>query len=211
MDGLTQIVAKFLERTSADYPPEYLSLHSLLPACATQLFSRLFDTLRLALPAFARSFHRYLKILCAYAHLVSFAGRRRSSGVLRRDWLDCRSSKAGGPAWLAGTTASSILRLYVHPGAASGRTSPIAILVNAFLAGLNGLWLLAPAAALGDLANMIDTSLAKTSDVLFEARWMEASGFRSLDGVFGVVGGLCKALSECVYGSNVGDVPPGEV
>jgi len=58
---------------------------------------------------------------------------------------------------------------------------------------------------------MIDASLAKAFGVLFEAPWMEASSFRSLDGVFGAVCGLYKALSECVYGSNVGDVPRGEV
>jgi hypothetical protein len=106
--------------------------------------------------------------------------------VYSGDWLDCRSSKAGGPAWLAGTTASSILRLYVYTGAASGRTSPIAILVNATVAELNGLWLLALAALLGDLANMIDTSLAKAFGVLFGAPWMEASG----SGVLIVFGGL---------------------
>jgi hypothetical protein len=51
-DLLTQIMAIFLERPSADLPPEYLSLHSLLPACTTQFFSRLFDVLRLALLQF---------------------------------------------------------------------------------------------------------------------------------------------------------------
>ena len=58
---------------------------------------------------------------------------------------------------------------------------------------------------------MIDASLTEAFGVLFEPFWMEASGFRSLDGVLGAVSGLCKALSECVYGANVGDVPPGEV
>jgi hypothetical protein len=57
---------------------------------------------------------------------------------------------------------------------------------------------------------MIDASLAKAFGVLF-APWMEASGFRSLDGVLGAVDGLCKALSERVCGSNVGDVPLGEI
>ena len=37
-------MAIFLERLSADPPPEYPSLHSLLPACATQLFSCSLDT-----------------------------------------------------------------------------------------------------------------------------------------------------------------------
>jgi len=58
---------------------------------------------------------------------------------------------------------------------------------------------------------MIDASLAKAFGVLFEAPWMEVSGFRSLDGVLGAASGLCRALSECIYGSNVGDVPTGEV
>jgi hypothetical protein len=70
---------------------------------------------------------------------------------------------------------------YIHTGA--GRSSRmIAILVNAFLADLNGLRLIAPAALLGDLANLIDASLAKAFGVLFEAPWIEPSGFRSLDG-----------------------------
>jgi hypothetical protein len=56
------------------------------------------------------------------------------------------------------------------------------ILVNAVLAELNGLRLLVPAAVLGDLANMTDASLFKNSGVLSDAPWMEASGFRSLDG-----------------------------
>ena len=51
-DLLTQIVTIFLERRSADLLLEYLSLHSLLPTCTTQLFSRLLDALRLALPQF---------------------------------------------------------------------------------------------------------------------------------------------------------------
>jgi hypothetical protein len=56
----------------------------------------------------------------------------------------------------------------------------------AILAELNGLRPLAAAALLGDLANMIDASLAKAFGVLFEVPWMEASGFRSLDGVWGL-------------------------
>ena len=40
---------------------------------------------------------------------------------------------------------------------------------------------------------------------------MEASRFRSLDGVLGAVSGLCEALSEIEYRLNVGDVPPGDV
>jgi hypothetical protein len=49
-DLLTQIVAIFLERSTANLPPENVSQHSLLPASTTQLFSRLLDALRLALP-----------------------------------------------------------------------------------------------------------------------------------------------------------------
>jgi len=104
---------------------------------------------------------------------------------------------------LAGTTASSI-----RPRPGAGRTSPIRILVDAILVEINGLRLLAPAAF---LANTIDASLVKTFGVLFEAHWMEVSGFRSLDGVLGAASGLCKALNECIYGPNVGDVPTGEV
>jgi hypothetical protein len=46
---------------------------------------------------------------------------------------------------------------------------PIAVLlVNVILAELNGLRLLAPGALLGNLASMIDASLAKAFGVLFE-------------------------------------------
>jgi hypothetical protein len=78
--------------------------------------------------------------------------------------------------------------LVVHPQSRylSMRSSP----------DLNGLQLQARAALLGDLADMADTSLAKAFGVLFEAPGMEASGFRSLDGVLGSVSGLCKALCE---------------
>jgi hypothetical protein len=58
---------------------------------------------------------------------------------------------------------------------------------------------------------MIDSSLANAFGVLFEAPWIKDSGFRSLDGVFGAVGGLCEASSEVEYGSNVGCVALGEV
>ena len=120
-------------------------------------------------------------------------------------WAAVRVMQTSDPRGLQGRQ----LAPYVHTSA--GRTSPIAILVNAILAGSNGLGLLAPAAFLGDLAGMIGASLVSTFGVLCEAPWMEASRFRSLDGVLGAVSGLYKALSECVYGSNVGDVPPGEV
>jgi hypothetical protein len=58
---------------------------------------------------------------------------------------------------------------------------------------------------------MIDLSLAKAFGVLFEAPWMKESRFRSLDGVFGAVGGLCEASSEVEYGFNIRYVAPGEV
>jgi hypothetical protein len=56
--------------------------------------------------------------------------------------------------------------------------------------------------------NMVDVSPAKAFGVLFEAPWVRASGFTgsSLDGFLEAVSGLCNALSDCVYGSNVGDV-----
>jgi hypothetical protein len=102
-----------------------------------------------------------------------------------------------------GQPHTSIQALVAHP--------PIPILVDAIFAELNGLRLLAPVALLVDLGNMVDASLAKAFGVLFEAPWMEASGFRSLDGVLGAFSGLCKTLSECICGTNAGDVPPGEV
>jgi hypothetical protein len=48
------------------------------------------------------------------------------------------------------------------------------MLGNGILAELNGLWLLALVALLGDLANMSDASLDKTFGELFAVLWMEA-------------------------------------
>jgi hypothetical protein len=118
--------------------------------------------------AFARSFRRYLQTRCAYAHLVSFSGRWKSWRTPEIGWATVGVTQAD-PRGLQGRQ----LAPYVYAGAS--RTSPIQILVNAILAGLNELRLLAPAALLGDLANMIDASLAKAFGVLFEAPWMEAS------------------------------------
>jgi hypothetical protein len=192
-DLLTQVLAIFLERPSADLPPEYLSLHSLLPACTTQLFSRLLNALRLAPPQFpniptltaqlsqyATSHVRSgFNIRMLIPPLFEDAVHVRASGELCRaaeefgrtqeiGWTSVRVAQAD-PRGLQGRQ----LVLYVHTGA--GRTSPIAILVNPILVGLNGLWPLAPGALLGDLAKMIDSSLAKA----FCSRhpgWIQESG-----------------------------------
>jgi hypothetical protein len=92
-------------------------------------------------------------------------------------------SNAGGPAGLAGTTSSSI-----RP---HRRWS--------YIPNRDTCRLLAQAALLSDLANMVDASLANPFGVVFEAPWMGASEFRSLEGVLGAVSGPRKALSECVY------------
>ena len=55
--------------------------------------------------------------------------------------------------------------LYMPPKALVVYT-PVTVLANAFLVGLNGLWLWAPLVLLGDLASALDGSLAKAAGTL---------------------------------------------
>jgi hypothetical protein len=86
---------------------------------------------------------------------------------------------------------------------------PIATLANVLLAALNGLRLLAPAALLGDLTKALDASLSKAFGTLLEGPRDEAQGaataFLRL-----LVPFVRKGLIEGVYGSRVGNMPPGE-
>jgi hypothetical protein len=66
-------------------------------------------------------------------------------------------------------------------------------------------------ALLGDLMNIVDASPGQDFRCTVRGALDGAIGFSSLDGDLEAVSGLFKALGECVYGSNVGDVPPGEV
>jgi hypothetical protein len=221
-DLLTQIVAIFLERLQIfpqniyRYTLSCLHLHNCFHAysmrsgwpCSQPPRA---DGAALAIRHLVRSVRVQFRTLIP--PLFEDAVRVRASGELCRaaaefgrtpeiGWTSVRVTQAD-PRGLQGRQ----LAPYVYTGA--GRTSPIAILVNAILAGLNGLRLLAPAALLGDLANMIDASLAKAFGVLFEAPWMEASGFRSLDGVLKAVSGLRKALGASVYmGPTLGTCHP---
>ena len=52
--------------------------------------------------------------------------------------------------------------------------TPVTVLANAFLVGLNGLWLLALLVQLCDLASALDGSLAKAAGTLLEALQGEA-------------------------------------
>jgi hypothetical protein len=121
-----------------------------------------------------------------------------------RDGLGCCWSTAGGPTWGCGDDSWC-----AHMPPQAPVVYPlIAVLVNALLAASNGLWLLAPAALLGDLANALDASLAKAFGTLLEAPRVEARGaataFLRL-----LVPFVRKGLIEGVYGSSV-DVPPSE-
>jgi hypothetical protein len=232
-DLLTQYVAIFLERPPADLSPEDLhTLHSLLPACTTQLLSRLLDALRSALPRFpdapaltallsqltycATSFARLgFDFRTLLPPLFEDAVRTRVSGEFSRaveefartpetGWAAVGAPR-GDPRGGAGTTTGVLhmppQALVVYP--------PVAVLTNGLLAALNGLRLLAPAALLGDLANVLDASLAKASGTLLEAPRVDARGaataFLRL-----LVPFVRKGLIEGVYGSSVGDVPPSE-
>ncbi|KAN0109625.1 Dor1 domain containing protein [Russula decolorans] len=232
-DLLTQYVAIFLERPPADLPPEDLhTLRSLLPACTTQLLSRLLDALRSALPRFpdapaltallsqltycATSFARLgFDFRTLLPPLFEDAVRSRVSGEFSRAVEEfARTPETGWAAvgapradtrGAAGTTAS-VLHM---PPQALAVYPPIAMLANALLAALNGLRLLAPVALLGDLANALDASLAKALGTLLEAPRVEArdaaTAFLRL-----LVPFVRKGLIEGVYGSSVGDVPPSE-
>ena len=83
---------------------------------------------------------------------------------------------------------------------------PIVALANALLAALNGLRLLAPAALLGDLTNMLDASLVKACRMLLEDFW-EAQGAAAAF-LWLLVPLVRKGLIESVHGSR--DVPPSE-
>lgn len=232
-DLLTQYVAIFLERPPADLPSEDLhTLRSLLPACTTQLLSRLLDALRTALPRFpdAPSLTALLSQLtyCATSFarlgfdfrtllpsLFEDAVRARVSSEFSRAVEEfARTPETGWAAvgapradtrGAAGTTAG-VLHM---PPQALVVYPPIATLTNALLAALNGLRLLAPVALLGDLADALDASLARAFGTLLDAPWVDArdaaTAFLRL-----LVPFVRKGLIEGVYGSSVGDVPPSE-
>ncbi|KAI0262642.1 Dor1-like family-domain-containing protein [Russula aff. rugulosa BPL654] len=232
-DLLTQYVAIFLERPPADLPPEDLyTLRSLLPACTTQLLSRLLDALRSALPRFpdapaltallsqltycATSFARLgFDFRTLLPPLFEDAVRARvSSEFSKAVEVFARTPETGWAAVGApradtrGAPGSTAGVLHMPPQALVVYP-PIAILANALLAALNGLRLLAPTALLGDLANALDASLAKAFGTLLEAPRVEArdaaTAFLRL-----LVPFVRKGLIEGVYGSSVGDVPPSE-
>jgi len=233
-DLLTQYAAIFLERPPADLPPEDLqTLRSLLPACTAQLFSRLLDALRAALPRLpdapaltalltqltycATSFARLgFDFRALLPPLFEDAVRARVSGELSRaaeefartpetGWAAVgapRRDSRGGAGKTAGVLHMPPQALVVYP--------PVAVLTNMLLAALNGLRLLAPVALLGDLASALDAALAEAAGALLEAPREEARGaakaFLRL-----LVPFVRRGLIEGVYGSDISDVPPGEV
>jgi len=102
-----------------------------------------------------------------------------------------RADTRGAAGMTAGMLHMPPQALAVYP--------PIAI-----LAALNGFRLLAPVALLGDLANVLDASLAKAFGTLLEAPRLEA-----LEAATALlVPFVRKGLIEGVYGSSVGDVRP---
>src|SRR6266436_2189829 len=228
-DLLTQYVAIFLKRP----PPENLhTLRSLLPACTTQLLSRLLGALHSALPRFpdapaltallsqltycATSFARLgFDFRTLLPPLFEDAVRTRISGEFSKAVEEfARTPETGWAAdgaprgdtrGAAGTTGG-VLHM---PPQALVVYPPIAILANPLLAALNGLRLLAPAALLGDLADALDASLAKAFGMLLEAPRVEVRGAATASWQL-LVPFVRKGLIEGVYGSSVGDVPPSE-
>lgn len=233
-DLLTQYAAIFLERPPADLPPEDLqTLRSLLPACTAQLFSRLLDALRAALPrlpdapaltalltqlsycatSFARLGFDFRPLL---PPLFEDAVRARVSGDFSRAAEEF--ARTPGTGWAAvgaprrdsrGGAGKTAGVLHMPPQALVVYP-PVAVLANALLAALNGLRLLAPVALLGDLASALDAALAKAAGTLLEAPREEARGaanaFLRLLMPF-----VRRGLIEGVYRSDISEVPPGEV
>ncbi|KAI9509139.1 Dor1-domain-containing protein [Russula earlei] len=229
-DLLTQYAAIFLERPPTDLSPEDLhTLRSLLPACTTQLLSRLLDVLRAALPrmpdapaltalltqltycatSFARLGFDFRSLL---PPLFEDAVRARVSGEFSRAAEEFGRTPETGWAAVgaprkdsrggAGMT-SGVLHIHIPPQALAVYP-PVAVFANALLVALNGLRLLAPAALLGDLANSLDASLAKAIDRLLDAPRVEATGAARAF-VRLLVPFLRRGLIEGVYGYSIED------
>jgi len=232
-DLLTQYAAIFLEWPPTDLPPEDLqTLRALLPACTTQLLSRLLDALRAALPRLpdvpARTALLTQLTYCATSFvrlgfdfrtllppLFKDAVRARVSGEFARAAEEFgRTPQTGWAAVGAprkdsrGGTAATAGVLHMPPQGLAVYP-PVAVFANALLAALKGLRLLAPVALLGDLTNALDASLAKGCDTLLAAPREEARGaaiaFMRL-----LVPFVRRGLIEGVYGSRIRDVPPRE-
>ncbi|KAH9166703.1 Dor1-domain-containing protein [Lactarius sanguifluus] len=232
-DLVTQYAAIFLERPPADLSREDLEvLRTLLPACASQLLSRLLDTLRAALPrlsdaptltalltqltycstSFARlglDFRTLLPPLFEDAVLVRVSGEFSKAAVEfgktpRTNWAGVGAPRRDSRA-AAGTTAG-VLQM---PPQALVAYPPIAVFANALLAALNGLRLLAPVALLKDLVMALDGALAQACRVLLDAPREEAheaaTAFVRL-----LVPFVRRGLIEGVYGSSEGGVMPSE-
>ncbi|KAI0290617.1 Dor1-like family-domain-containing protein [Russula brevipes] len=233
-DLVTQYTAIFLERPPMNVSPADLhTLRSLLPACTTQLLSRLLDALRAALPRLpdtpaltalltqltycATSFARLgLDFRTLLPPLFEDAVRARVCGEFARAAeVFARTPRTGWAAvgaprrdsrGSAATTAAGVLHM---PPQALVVYPPVAVLANALLAALNGLRLLAPASLLCDLANALDGSLAKAFGTLLEAPREEARGATKAF-VRLLVPFVRRGLIEGVYGRSVDDVPPSE-
>ncbi|KAF8494139.1 hypothetical protein F5888DRAFT_1848287 [Russula emetica] len=107
-----------------------------------------------------------------------------------------RADTRGAAGMTAGVLHMPPQALAVYP--------PIAILTNALLAALNGFRLLIRKSVtlLGDLANVLDASLAKAFGTLLEAPRLEAREAATAL----LVPFVRKGLIEGVYGSSVGDI-----
>ena len=210
----------------------FRSLRMLLPACASQLLSRLLDVLRTALPRLSdapaltalltqltycsTSFARLgLDFRTLLPPLFEDAVRARVSGEFSKAASEFgktpRTSWAGVGAprrdsrGAAGTTAG-VLQM---PPQALVAYPPVAVFANALLAALKGLRLLAPVALLNDLVHALDGALANACRTLLEAPREEAReaarAFVQL-----LIPFVRRGLIEGVYGSSEGDVVPGE-
>jgi conserved oligomeric Golgi complex subunit 8 len=238
-DFVTQYAAIFLERPPADLTPEDLhTLGSLLPACTTQLLSRLLDTLRAALPRLpdAPALTALLTQLTYCATSFAWLGldfrtllpplfedavRARVSGEFSRAaeefarTPETRWAAVGAPRMdsrtVVGTATTGVLHV---PPQVLAVHPPVAVLANALLGALNGLRLLAPAALLHDLAHALDVALARACRALLEApapaQEQQARGAAAVVFAHHLVPFVRKGLIEGVYGHSLADVPPSE-
>jgi len=196
------LLSRLLDALRAALPrlpdaPALTALLTQLTYCATS-FARLGFDFRTLLPPLFEDAVR-ARVSSEFARAAEEFG-----GTPQTGWAAVgapRKDSRGGAAVTVGVLHMPPQGLAVYP--------PVAEFVNALLAALNGLRLLAPVALLGDLTNALDASLAKGCDTLLAAPREEARG-AAIAFVRLLVPFVRRGLIEGVYGSRIRDVPPDE-
>ena len=157
---------------------------SQLTYCATSFARLRFDFRTLLPPLLEDAVHAHVS--GEFSREVGFAR------ALETGW-----AAVGAPRGGVGTTAGV---LHIPPQALVVYPPIAAVLVNALVAALNRLQLLAPVPLLGKLANVLDASLVKAFGTLLEAPRAEAAEVWGVcDGVFAAAGAVCEERNQCVW------------